>query len=116
MRFKRHTEHFARGVEDERFLPFIGLRGWTLLTSDQRMGRRGLEREAIRAHQVRMFAFTSNNIGGSKMAEALKEALPKMKRFVQKNEPPFIASITQSGDVLMKLDADALGRSRFGPH
>jgi hypothetical protein len=52
-----------------------------------------------------MFAFTSNNLGGYAMARALEVALPKMRRFVQKNRPPFIASISSSGSISMKVDA-----------
>jgi len=111
-KYKRHVDKFRTGVADADFLPTVGMNGWTLLTSDQRMGRRFLEREAIRQHRVRMFAFTSNNLGGYAMARALQVALPKMRRFVQKNRPPFIASISSSGSISMKVDAaELLSRS-----
>ena len=117
VKYKRHEDKFRKGVADAEFLPSVGMNGWTLLTSDQRMGRRFLERDAIRQHRVRMFAFTSNNLGGFGMARALETALPKMRRFVQSNEPPFIASITSSGSLVMKVNStELLRRSSRGQY
>jgi hypothetical protein len=38
------------------------------------------------------------------MAEILSKALPKMKRLAAKVEAPFIASLTQTGDVHLRYD------------
>jgi hypothetical protein len=46
-----------------------------------------------------MFYFSTNNLSGLQMASALKEALPKMKRILQRQPPPFCAAITKSGEV-----------------
>ena len=99
VRYKRHLELFPAGTKDTVFLPEVGKKGWTLLTCDDNMRRRGLEKQAILHHRVRMFAFTSGSLSGSKMARILSVALPNMKRFVKTQHPPFIASITDNGAI-----------------
>jgi hypothetical protein len=37
------------------------------------------------------------------MAEAFVKALPKMRQFVARYEPPFIARVTKTGSVFMLL-------------
>ena len=51
--------------------------------------------------EVRAFVLTAGNIDGTGMAEIFVKALPKMKRFVAKHSPPFIATVTKSGAVSM---------------
>lgn len=50
------------------------------------------------------FFFKSGNLSGLKMAEILIKALPKMKRMARRKAPPFIASLTGNGEVLLRYD------------
>jgi len=104
IRYKRHLALYPAGTKDPVFLPDVGKKGWTLLTCDDNMRRRGLEKLAILHHRVRMFTFSSGSLSGSKMADILRKALPKMKRFVQSHPPPFIASVTDGGAVHLRFD------------
>jgi len=38
--FERHQDHFSPGTPDTEWLPYIGQRGWILLTSDRRIRHR----------------------------------------------------------------------------
>jgi len=87
---------------DEIWLPTIGKKGWILLTSDKRIRYNALEKLAIEENAIREFVFTSGNMSGSDMAQALEVALPKIRRFCRKLDPPFIASITRSGEVNLR--------------
>src|SRR5215475_8116842 len=99
---ERHLNHFPRGILDEIWLPTIGKKGWILLTSDKRIRYNALEKLAIEENAIREFVFTSGNMSGSDMAQALEVALPKIRRFCRKLDPPFIASITRSGEVNLR--------------
>jgi hypothetical protein len=114
VKFKRHTDFFPRSTKDPVFLPLLGKKGWTLLTSDSKMSRRGLEMQAIMHYRVRMFVFTSGNLSGAGMARVLKIAHRKMRRFVQKNPPPFIASLTESGAIHLRFDCFGRIHGRAG--
>jgi hypothetical protein len=99
VRVERHLEHFARGTPDETWLPFVGSKGWILLTSDARIRYRSNEKQAVIQNSVRMFYFSNNNMSGLQMATALEKALPRIFRICAKQDPPFFAAITPSGEV-----------------
>ena len=103
VRFKRHLDVFPGATKDPVFLPTVGRKGLTLLTCDSDMRRRGLEKQAILQNRVRMFAFTSNNLGGMKMAQILRKTLVRMRQFVRTHHPPFIASISEGGGIYLRL-------------
>jgi len=102
IKHERHGEHFPPGTEDSVWLPFVGQRGWILLTKDKRIRFNQLEKTAVRRHRVREFYFSSGNFTGAEMSEILIAALPAMIRTVRNQEPPFIASIGESGQVSLR--------------
>ncbi|MEK6397838.1 MAG: hypothetical protein V4734_07110, partial [Terriglobus sp.] len=77
VRVERLLAHFSSGTRDQDWLPFIGQQRWILVTTDQKIRYRVLERNALQLNQVRMFCFRKNDMKGSAMAEVLTKALPK---------------------------------------
>jgi len=55
---KHAGEAFPFGTQDEVRLTACGVKGWIVLTRDQRIRRRVLEREAIRLSGAAVFALT----------------------------------------------------------
>jgi hypothetical protein len=100
--YERHNDHFPAGLEDTSWLPEIAKHGWCLLTADARIRHNQLERQAVRDHALRMFYFSTNNVGGVEMGIALTRALPKMRRLFLEQPPPFAASITRTGEVNLR--------------
>jgi hypothetical protein len=103
VRVERHLEHFAAGTPDEIWLPSVGKNGWALLTTDARIRYRANEKRAVKAHRVRMFYFSTNQLSGQQMAAAIEKALTAMRRMVARVEPPFCAAITRSGEVYLRV-------------
>jgi hypothetical protein len=103
IKHERHGTHFSPGTQDTTWLPFVGEKGWILITKDKRIRFNDLEKEAVVASIVREFYFTSGNFSGSEMAAILFAALPEMIRLCSKQAPPFIASITKAGNVFLRL-------------
>lgn len=99
---EKHLDHFAPGVVDVDWLPVIARRGWSLLTTDARIRSNTLEKEAVRVNRVRMFYFSRNNLAGSEMGRALRQALPAMEQLVNSQPPPFTASINRKGEVTLR--------------
>lgn len=77
-----------------------------MLTCDQRIRYNQLEREKIVQYKIREFVLTSGNMSGAMMGAALAHAAERMKRLVRTHEPPFIAYISQSGNVEIRYDKD----------
>jgi hypothetical protein len=94
--------HFSQGIPDDEWLPKVGSNGWILLTSDKRIRYNLLEKQALEVHAVREFVFTSGNMSGQDMAAALELALEKMRNFCARTKPPFVASITRTGEVHLR--------------
>jgi hypothetical protein len=47
VKHERHGQHFAPGTEDAVWLPFVGEKGWVLLTKDKRIRFNELEKAAV---------------------------------------------------------------------
>jgi hypothetical protein len=87
------------------WLPFVGERGWLLVTKDKKIRFNELEKTAVLRNKVREFYFASGNFSGSEMAETLLVALGSMVKLCRKQPAPFIASITKSGGVNLRFPA-----------
>ncbi len=48
---------------------------------------------------VAAFVLTAGEMRGEEMGEVFATALPRMLRFLEKNSPPFIATVTRKGNV-----------------
>jgi PIN domain-containing protein len=106
VRFERHRDHFDPGTLDEDWLSFVGRSGWIVLTKDKHNRYNQWEKTAIRRHQVREFYFASGNINAAEMAQALIAALPELRNLTRALEPPFVISITKSGNVTVVFDRE----------
>jgi hypothetical protein len=104
--YVRHGSRFSSGALDVEWLPTVGEKHWALLTSDKNIRYNQLEREKIIQYRIREFVFASGNLSGEMMGEILGRALPKMKRLFRDYPPPFIAYLSQSGNVEVRYDAD----------
>jgi PIN like domain len=102
--YVRHGSRFRPGVFDEEWLPVVGRAGWAVLTCDKRIRYNQLEREKIVEYGIREFVFTSGNLSGKEMGDILKKALPKMKKLFDEYPAPFIATISKSGNVVVRFD------------
>jgi hypothetical protein len=70
-----------------------------VLTKDDRIRYRVTERAAIVSARVRAFVLTSTQLQGIEMAAAFVKALPRIKRILANNAPPFIARVSRTGKV-----------------
>ncbi|MGH9468914.1 MAG: hypothetical protein ACRD1N_01065 [Terriglobia bacterium] len=104
VRFERQGAHFRPGTRDAEWLPYVCKRGWILLTKDKGIRYNQLEIVAVLESNGREFFFASGNLTGAKMAEILSAALSKMKRMTRRIEAPFIASLSQRGEVHLRYD------------
>nr|WP_229688549.1 hypothetical protein [Micromonospora yangpuensis] len=66
----------AQGVEDESWISYAGSRNWVALTKDRRIRHVTREREAVREHDVMLFALANANLGFADMAGAFLLAMP----------------------------------------
>lgn len=89
---------------DEEWLRRCGTERWIVITKDQMIRKRTLEREALLEAKVEAFVFTGGHLSGTEVAEVITRALPKMTQLLNATDPPFIARITGSGNVELIAD------------
>jgi hypothetical protein len=106
IKHERHGQHFSPGTQDTAWLPFVGEKGWILITKDKRIRFNDLEKEAVLTYRVRQFYFTSGNYSGTEMATMLVAALPEIMGLCETQAPPFFASITKAGRVHLRLQGE----------
>ena len=94
-----HDDHFSIDAKDEDWLPFVGKRGWIVLTKDRRIRYRTLEKLAVIKAKVAVFTLTAGDLQGAEMAHIFIKAIPVIRRFIAKNKPPFIARIARDGSI-----------------
>jgi len=96
-----HLDHFPGNALDTEWLPEVSQRGWVVITKDWALNSNLLEQRAIAAANARVFILASGNYTGDEMATILVDALERLQKFVQGNQPPFIARILSNGQVRM---------------
>lgn len=104
------TDHFAHDTEDVHWLPAVGDRGWVILSKDKHLRHNHLEIVALLRSGAPAFLLTSGNYTGAEMAEVFTTAMPTMLRMLKKFTPPFIASVTRSGNVKLVYTFDGIIR------
>ncbi|MEE9256894.1 MAG: hypothetical protein V3V56_06975 [bacterium] len=93
------ADHFDVGAEDIVWLSEVGKRGWIVLTKDKMIRKRNIEINTLVSSGVPAFVLTAGGLSGEEMGQIFVRALPAMLRFVEKNPPPFIATISRKGNV-----------------
>ncbi|HWQ69948.1 MAG TPA: hypothetical protein VN494_08345 [Patescibacteria group bacterium] len=94
-----HDDDFSPDARDEEWLQEVGQRGWVVFTKDRKIRYRSPELAAIIRANVRTFVLTGGNLQGEEMGRTFVKALPAIRRFVSRNPPPFVATVTRSGSV-----------------
>ena len=67
-----------------------------MLSGDNRVRRADIELQAVKDHQVRYFAFRSNNISGEDQAKLLRKHDSRIRQILRTQIPPYIARITRT--------------------
>jgi hypothetical protein len=64
LKVELHHHHFGRGEDDEVWIPEVGRKGWIVITTDDNIRRRAVEKRQVLRAKVRLFVFTNNNLFG----------------------------------------------------
>ena len=97
-----HDDHFPKDEEDRVWLAKVGKLHWVVLTKDKRIRYRPLEKEALMTSEARVFILVAGNLRGTEIAEAFRQAMPRIYSLLHSQPSRFIASVTQSGAVKIR--------------
>jgi predicted nuclease of predicted toxin-antitoxin system len=94
-----HDDHFPQAAPDTVWLSDVAQKGWIILTADQRIAHRRLEKLAVEQSQAKVFILVSGNLSGLEMAEVFVKAVASMKKFASSSPAPFLAKVYKDGRV-----------------
>lgn len=97
-----HDAHFSQSAPDTEWLAAAGANGWIVITRDDRIRYRVAEKQALRRAQVRAFVLAARgDLRAEELAEIFLAALPKIRRTIIEQPPPFIAKISRDAQVTL---------------
>ncbi len=103
-----HSDHFDPDALDVNWLPEVGRKGWVVLTKDENIGKRTLERIAVTTAGIKMFTLASQSLSGADMVAILQKVVVPMQEFVRQHPAPFIAKIYRDGRLDLWKDQQML--------
>lgn len=95
-----HRDHFPAGADDVAWLSALRDRRseWIVLTKDKQIRKRPLEKQALMAAGLRVFALTAGDLGTDAQVDAFMRGLRRIGR-ISRLPGPYIARVTAGGDV-----------------
>ncbi len=105
---KLHDDDFEPDAKDEEWIPVVCQNGWIILTKDEKIAYRQIEKRRVTENNGRMFVLVSQNLSGSVMGESFTKALKSIKKMALQNPGPFIAKVYRDGKVSMWKNAETL--------
>lgn len=98
------VEHVSQilplGTSDETILAEISGRGWCLVTQDQNIRRRPVQRRILQQSGIGAFIFTGRaNRNNDEMAILVLQHLPKLVRLAERSTKPFIFGVPDRGQI-----------------
>lgn len=94
-----HDDYFPPDAKDEVWLKYVAKKQLIVITKDKRIKNRKSEIDLVMKNNVKMFVVRQANLTGEEIAKILIDALVKISKFIKKTKPPFIATITRSGNL-----------------
>jgi PIN like domain len=107
IKYKLHTNFFSAHTHDSTWLPFVGTKGWVLITTDDSMAYSVVEKHAIMEFKVRSFVYKSH-MTGDEIARFLVKMMPAMRRFNGSHERPFIGYLMPNGRIKLIMDKNGV--------
>lgn len=93
-------DHFDPSAPDEEWIPWVGLRGWVVVTKDDRITRKPGQVKALRDAGAAAFVFVQKvdpNLWG--WVEVFVRRWPEFKAITRSRKPPFVARVPQRGRI-----------------
>lgn len=74
-----------------------GEQGWIVLTRDKAIRERPEQAQVVLRAKLRIFSLQTRRINREIIVEVFTKQWERILRFIAENEPPFIASVNQTG-------------------
>ena len=97
---ERHVDHFPHNTRDGVWIPEVAARGWYILTHDQKIRYRPLEKAAVLKNGAGMFILIGR-ASHRELAQNLINTFAQITRFIEKYQRPYIAKIRRPSPAVL---------------
>jgi PIN like domain len=94
-----HDDRFDQQTEDAVWLGAVAARKLIVLTKDERIRYRPLERQALQLARLRVFIVICGNVRGVETAAILLKAMPRIQKTIDSQKGPFIYYVYKDSTV-----------------
>ena len=92
-----------RQLSDIEWASAVARRNWVAITRDKRIQYRSAEKQAIADAGLALFVLSSHgNLSRQEIVDSIAAAAPRIASFLERNPPPFIATIRRDGGISLK--------------
>ena len=103
VRIPNEPGSIPRGLPDSEWTQQVAGRGWVAVTRDKRIQNRTAEKQAVAQAKLALFVLrASGSLNGAEIVEMIDQAVPRMVRFLNSHNSPFIAGIYRGGRVKLR--------------
>lgn len=96
---KKHRDHFEAGTPDVDWIQEVASKGWIAVTGDEKTRENYQEIAMIVRTNARVLHIKNGKNATHKMlAENFVQTIKKIEKFIEKNDPPCMATITRPND------------------
>lgn len=99
LRVEAHVDHFRNDAPDYEWLPAVASNGWVILTNDQWIQRRVLERDSLMAAGAAVVAIVGGDSPALLLATNFVNAWPNVDDLIRRTPRPFIAKLYRPNPV-----------------
>jgi hypothetical protein len=98
---ERHLDHLPRGADDVYVIEQCAIRGWILVSCDDRIRYVPKNKAAALKHKLKSFMFAKGNYQGIEYAAAMVVSRGQIINMIRKTAGPFFTRIQRSGEVVL---------------
>ena len=109
-----HDDHFVPTEEDTVWTRSVGARGWVVLSKDNNIRKRELERRAMIEANVSAFWLGRADISGAEIAAIFRAAIPKINSALDSASGPVRGIIHRDATIVLLDDNLSVPSSRGG--
>lgn len=103
---ERHIDYFPHDAPDERWLSFVAEREWYALSNDRGILRKPVERDFVVGAGVPLFVLVGGHAPMEHLAYNFVNTFPRVRQFISKHEPPFIAKVYRPSPVRLVAEGE----------
>jgi PIN like domain len=94
--------HSKDGTHDDKWIPEVGARGWTILTQDQAIYRTSVEFDALYDTRVKFFMVTQKKLNAHTTLLLLARVWERIETICAEVDGPFVYRIRLDGTIHRK--------------